>query len=81
MNILKDYTKIIGILIILTLTLCLFPTTGSNVAALSIDNYFSINYTIEFSDTNIQKNQSFQVTIIGEATYNSQLPLTVTLTT
>ena len=65
------------LLITLILALCLFPASGSPVAALNVDDYFTISYTVEFSSTEVYENQVFQATVTGEAEYVSQLPLTV----
>jgi len=65
------------LLIALALALCLFPASGSPVAALNIDDYFTISYAVEFSSTEVYKNQVFQATVTGEAEYISKLPLTV----
>ncbi len=77
------FTKVINapilyrLLIALMLVLCLFTAGGSPVAALSIADYFTISYTVEFSSTEVYENQIFQATVTGEAAYISELPLTV----
>jgi len=65
------------LLIALALALCLFTAGGSPAAALNIDDYFTISYTVEFSSTEVYENQDFQATVTGEAVYTSELPLTV----
>ena len=61
----------------LVLALCLFTAGGSPAAAINIDDYFTISYTVEFSSTEVYENQVFQATVTGEAKYISELPLTV----
>ena len=65
------------ILIALTLALCLIPVAEVPVAALSIDDYFLISYTVEFSKDEIHDNKTFYVTVTGQATCINDLPLTV----
>jgi len=53
------FNFLIRLLIASTLALCLVPIAGIPTAALNIDDHFSISYTIEFSNEEIQDNEVF----------------------
>ncbi|MFC1950558.1 hypothetical protein ACFLWD_02710 [Chloroflexota bacterium] len=73
-------TKIIWrLLLTLILVLCSIPFISHSATALSVEDYFEINYApMEFSKTEIQGNEIFYATIEAEATCVSDLPLAVT---
>lgn len=52
--------------------------TSSPVSAISLGDYFTIDYDIELSKTNISGSETFYATVEGTATANQDLPLTVT---
>jgi len=55
----------------LVLALCLISIGSSPAAALSIDDYFSYSYNVEFSKTKIQGSEVFNATITVTATRNN----------
>ena len=60
------------LLIALILALCLVPISSSPVAALSVEDFFQISYEpAEFSETEINGNEVFDVTITVTATRNN----------
>ena len=61
----------------LALALLLVLAGGSPASALSIGEYFSISYTVEFNQTEVYRDQTFYATVTGEATCISELPMTV----
>ena len=65
-------------LIALILALCLIPVCSHPVAALSVDDYFSYSYDVEFSKVDIEDGEVFYATVEAEATCKKDLPLTVT---
>lgn len=60
----------------LILALCLVPINSSPVAALSISDYFSYSYNVEFSQTEIDEGEAFNATVTAEATCTTSLPIT-----
>jgi len=65
------------LLITLISLLCLITISASPVFALSLGDYFTIDYDIELSKTVIRGNETFYATVEGTATCNQDLPLTV----
>ena len=51
--------------------------TSSPASAISLGDYFTIDYDIELSKTVIRGNETFYATVEGTATCNQDLPLTV----
>jgi len=66
------------LLITLILALCLVTISSSPVFALSLEDYFTLDYDIELSKTAIRGSETFYATVEGTATCNQDLPLTVT---
>jgi len=64
--------------IALVLAVCLVPTGQAPVSAQSIDDYFTIDYTVSFSQDVIYNNNPFSATVTGTATCIQDLPLTIT---
>jgi len=62
----------------LILALCLVPVCSHPVAALSVDDYFSYSYNVEFSKVDIEGSEVFYATVEVEATCKEDLPLAVT---
>ena len=60
-----------------TAALLLVLAGGSPASALSVGEFFSIKYNVEFSRTEVYQNQTFTVTITGEATCTNEPPMTV----
>ena len=59
---------------VLNLSLLLIP--ANSAFAQDLGGYFSINYDVEFSKTQIEENETFYVTITATATCTNDLPLT-----
>ena len=64
--------------IALVLAVCLIPAGPAPVSALSIDDYFIIDYTVSFSQDVIYSNDPFSAIVTGIATCTQDLPLTIT---
>ncbi|MFC1875284.1 hypothetical protein ACFLY3_03975, partial [Chloroflexota bacterium] len=64
--------------IALVLAVCLIPIGPAPVSALSIDDYFIIDYTVSFSQDVIYSNDPFSAIVTGIATCIQDLPLTIT---
>ena len=58
--------------------LCIVIIGSSPAFAISLSDYFTIDYDIELSKTSIRGNETFYATIEGTATASQDLPLTVT---
>ena len=58
--------------------LCMVIIGSSPAFAISLSDYFTIDYDIELSKTNIRGNETFYADIDGIATCKQDLPLTVT---
>ncbi|MFC1966544.1 CARDB domain-containing protein, partial [Chloroflexota bacterium] len=58
----------------LVLALCLVPIHSNPVAALSVYDFFAIDYEVTFSKTDILGSEIFNATVQGTATCNSELP-------
>ncbi len=67
------------LLVALILALCLVPISSSQVAALSVDDYFEITYEpVEFSKTEIHGSEIFSATItVTAARNNNDFPLSL----
>jgi len=66
------------LLVALALVLCIVSISSSPVAALSVDDYFSYDYGVEFSKLEILGDEVFNATITVTATCTNDLPLSVT---
>jgi hypothetical protein len=53
--------------IALVLAVCLIPASPAPVSALSIDDYFIIDYTVSFSQDVIYNNDPFSVIVTGDS--------------
>ena len=73
----KKGRNVYRLLAAILLALCLLPATTDPAAALNIDDYFSINFNIEFNQNQIFDNKPFSATVTGTATCLNALPLTV----
>ena len=58
--------------------LCLVTIGSSPVFALSLEDYFTLDYDIELDKTNIDGSESFYAIVDGSATCHQDLPLAVT---
>jgi hypothetical protein len=65
------------LIIALILVLGLLLISQTPAVALSVDDYFVISYTVEFSKDEIYGNELFYATITGQAACIKDLPLTV----
>jgi len=63
------------LIIALILALCLLPITSNSAAAQSLSDYFSVDYAVEFSKTQIEGSETFYVTVTVEATCKQDLPV------
>ena len=66
-----------GLMSILISALCLVSIRPAPVFALSLDDYFSYSFDVEFSETDIRGYEIFYVTVEGTATCKEDLPLAV----
>jgi hypothetical protein len=66
------------LVIALALAACLIPSGLAPVSALSMYDYFTIDYTVSFSQDVIYNNDPFSATVTGAATCIQDLPLTIT---
>jgi len=59
------------------LAACLIPASPSPAAALSVNpyDYFDINYSISFSDSEVQEGETFYLVVEGQATCIKDLPV------
>jgi len=59
------------------LAACLIPASPSPAAALSVNpyDYFDFNYSISFSDTEVQEGEAFYLVVAGQATCIKDLPV------
>ncbi len=63
--------------IALVLAVCFIPAGLAPVSALSVDDYFVIDYTVSFSQDVIYNNDPFSATVTGAATCTQDPPLTI----
>ncbi len=61
----------------LALALCLISIRPAPATALSVDDYFKIDYSVQFSSTDVQEGEIFYATITGTASCVKDLPLSV----
>ncbi|MFC1933724.1 hypothetical protein ACFLXX_01055 [Chloroflexota bacterium] len=63
------------IIIALILALCLIPIHSNTVTAQSLHDYFTVNYSIDISDTDIQEGEVSYATVEATATCHTRLPV------
>jgi len=66
-----------GLMSVLISALCLVSIRPAPVFALSLNDYFSYSYNVEFSETDIRGSEVFYATVEGTATCKEDLPLAV----
>ena len=64
--------------ITLILALCLVTIGSSPVFALSLEDYFTLDYDLELDQTNISGSETFYALVDGSATCHQDLPLAIT---
>ncbi len=59
----------------MALALCSVLINSKPAAALSVEDYFTFSYVVEFSKTRVEEGEAFQATVTVEATCTKDLPL------
>ncbi len=65
------------LIVALILALCLVSVSKAPAVALSVDDYFTISYEVEFSKNVVYGNEVFYATVTAQATCTKDLPLAV----